>query len=656
MVLPAPNLDDRHFQNLVDDAKRLVQQRCPEWTDHNVSDPGVTLIEAFAQMVDQLIYRLNRVPDRNYIKFLELIGVELRPPAAARGRVTFWLSAPQPQTVLVRAESEVATPRTDVEDPVVFSTVSDLNIVPCSFERAGAMATGGELVDHSIALRAGGEFECFQTSPQPGDALLIGLSNAVPSCAVVVRMNCRVRGVGVRPDWPPLIWEAWTGSGWTPCDLEKDDTGGLNKAGDVILHVPDRHETSILARNRAGWLRCRLLVPEEGQPTYTASPRILSVSAFTIGGTARTVHAEVVRFEDLGISDGTPAQRFGLQRRPVVPWEEAGVLQVIDTTGATEWSAIEHFAESGPQDTVFHIDAFAGEVVFGPAVRQGDGTVRQYGAVPAKGAHLLLSVYRTGGGVRGNVATGQVRVLKTSVPYVARVENRSPAIGGARAEDIEDAKLRGPLVLRSRGRAVTAEDFVELTKQVAPEIARVHCVGVGVGDADGGGGGGGGGVKVLLVPFVDGDEVGRIRRDDLVPLAESLDRIGAYLEERRLVGTRMVIEPPEYQWITAVISVRARARYRPEDVRREVLTAVYRLFDPLRGGPEGMGWPLGRSVQAHEVNATLARIPGVDMAEEISVQLFPADPATGRRGSAVQRLPLSPTALVFSYEHQVRVR
>ena len=56
-MLPAPNLDDRHFQDLVDDAKRLVQQRCPEWTDHNVSDPGVTLIEAFAQMVDQLLER-----------------------------------------------------------------------------------------------------------------------------------------------------------------------------------------------------------------------------------------------------------------------------------------------------------------------------------------------------------------------------------------------------------------------------------------------------------------------------------------------------------------------------------------------------------------------------------------------------------------------
>src|SRR5687767_4857418 len=143
-MLPAPNLDDRRFQDLVDEAKRLVQRRCPEWTDHNVSDPGVTLIEAFAQMADQLVYRLNRVPDRNYVKFLELLGLDLRPPSAARGEVTFWLSAPQPQVVLVRADTEVATPRTDVEDPVVFSTTEELRIVPCSATAAGSMPAGQE--------------------------------------------------------------------------------------------------------------------------------------------------------------------------------------------------------------------------------------------------------------------------------------------------------------------------------------------------------------------------------------------------------------------------------------------------------------------------------------------------------------------------------
>ena len=86
MSLPIPNLDDRRFQDLVDDAKRMVQQRCPEWTDHNVSDPGVTLIETFAFMTDELLYRLNRVPDRLYITFLDLLGVTLHPPTAGPRR------------------------------------------------------------------------------------------------------------------------------------------------------------------------------------------------------------------------------------------------------------------------------------------------------------------------------------------------------------------------------------------------------------------------------------------------------------------------------------------------------------------------------------------------------------------------------------------
>ena len=132
MALPVPNLDDRRFQDLVDDAKRLVAQKCPEWTDHNVSDPGVTLIELFAWMTDQLLYRLNRVPDRLYVKFLELIGVHLFPATAARGEVTFWLSAPQPDVVRIAAGTQVATIRTESDEAIVFTSLDDLPVVPCA--------------------------------------------------------------------------------------------------------------------------------------------------------------------------------------------------------------------------------------------------------------------------------------------------------------------------------------------------------------------------------------------------------------------------------------------------------------------------------------------------------------------------------------------
>ena len=83
MAIPLPNLDDRRWSDLVDQGRALIPLYAPEWTDHNVSDPGVTLIETFAFVVDQVLYRLNRVPERSYVTFLELMGVELFAPSRA---------------------------------------------------------------------------------------------------------------------------------------------------------------------------------------------------------------------------------------------------------------------------------------------------------------------------------------------------------------------------------------------------------------------------------------------------------------------------------------------------------------------------------------------------------------------------------------------
>src|SRR3954470_14032755 len=122
MRIPTPNLDDHTFQQLVDEAKRHVQRRCPTWTNHNVSDPGVTLIEAFAWMTDLLLYRLNRVPDRNYVKFLELLGVGLFPPSAARADISFRLSSHQEVPPRIAAGT-VVSPRRTAGTPVTsFST------------------------------------------------------------------------------------------------------------------------------------------------------------------------------------------------------------------------------------------------------------------------------------------------------------------------------------------------------------------------------------------------------------------------------------------------------------------------------------------------------------------------------------------------------
>jgi predicted phage baseplate assembly protein len=254
MALPAPELDDRRFQEFVDEAKRYVRRRCPEWTDHNVSDPGVTLIETFAFMTEQLCYRLNRVPDRLYVKFLELLGVRMMPPTPARVPVTFWLSTPARSPLVLRAGTKVATTRTEGDEAVVFTTLADLAVVPSAIHAVRRITENGVGSENeTTAFELGETFTAFSEPPRIGDSLLIGLHDPAPACAVRVDVDCETEGVGVNPRHPPLVWEAWTGGDWTGCEVTTDETGGLNRGGRVVVHVPPTHEVRLIDEQRAGW-------------------------------------------------------------------------------------------------------------------------------------------------------------------------------------------------------------------------------------------------------------------------------------------------------------------------------------------------------------------------------------------------------------------
>ncbi|MEZ0094240.1 putative baseplate assembly protein [Streptacidiphilus sp. EB129] len=647
MALPSPNLDDRRFQQFVDDAKRYIQQRAPEWTDHNVSDPGVTLIETVAHMADQVVYRLNRVPEKNHLAFLDLIGITRFPPSAARTDVTFWLSAPLDEAVRVPLGTEVATARTESEEAAVFATERELVVVSSELSYLVVQHHGESVVDRTSDLAEGKDLLCFAESPQPGDCLLLGLSAAVPHCAVALTLDSRVDGVGVDPRQPPLVWEAWTPDGWSACEVDRDGTGGLNRPGEVVLHVPGGHTLSRFGRREAGWLRCRVTDPLPDQPFYTTSPTVRSAEAFTIGGTTRVVHSETVRDEGLGESTGLPGQRLRLAHAPVVGDVPPLLLQVAEDDGWADWEVVPHFTTSGPDDRHLTLDATTGEIAFGPAVREPDGTLRQYGGVPSKGAFIRARRYRTGGGRAGNVARGAVQVLRSSVPYVSEVVNREAAGGGVDGETVAEAKARAPITLRAQDRAVTLRDYEELARRAAPETARITCL---EGDPDQHGAHA---VRVLVVPQAVPDPGGRLRFEQLVPGDALLERITRYLDDRRLIGTRLAVGPPYYQGVTVVATVHAFRGTDTDRVRRQAHDALYRHLDPLVGGAHGTGWPFGRPVQSGEVFAVLQRVPGIELVDE--VLLHPADPLTGKRGDATERINLDAPSLVFSFDHRVRV-
>jgi predicted phage baseplate assembly protein len=565
----------------------------------------------------------------------------------AKAPVTFWLSGPAVTSVGIPTGTAVATVRTDFDDSIVFSTREDLQIVPCALQDVATLADGENRSElRTEQLKMSTAFRAFSEVPVVGETLLIGLTNPVPRCVVRLDVSATVEGVGVHPDFPPIEWEAWTGEQWERCRVTHDSTLALNTDGRILIHVPPGHDASVIDGVLASWLRARVIEVPEDAPKYSASPIISSVAASTVGGTVDAIHADISEGEILGDSDGVPGQEFEIASKPILAGAGAPVLETMSDDGWVQWDAVEHFADSTPEDRHFILDAVSGTVRFGPAIREEDGTLRQYGAVPPRGMGIRLRGHAVGGGRTGNVARGAIQTLKSSIPFVESVENLEAAQGGVEGETIEQAKARGPILLRTRSRAVTAEDYEAIALETAPELARVECVTAGEDDVAAGS------LRVLVVPAAAQDG-GRIEFAELVPSEETLQRISERLDEVRLIGTRVSVEPPSYRGVTVVARVIARPKADVERIQKEALEALYGYLNPISGGPDGDGWPFGRPVQSGEVYGLLQRIRGVDMVED--ARLFGANPVTGERGKETRKLELDPYSLLFSYEHQVRV-
>ena len=151
MPVVPPRLDDLDFATIETMLRTRIPVVAPEWTDHNDSDPGITLIQLFAHLAEQVGYRLNRVPDKTYVELLKLVGVQLRASVAASALMAFFLAKPERATsVLIPAGSKIAGDGAGGE-AVNFETDHGLDIIPAQL--AALITTRGEIV----TLNASGE-------------------------------------------------------------------------------------------------------------------------------------------------------------------------------------------------------------------------------------------------------------------------------------------------------------------------------------------------------------------------------------------------------------------------------------------------------------------------------------------------------------------
>jgi predicted phage baseplate assembly protein len=370
----------------------------------------------------------------------------------------------------------------------------------------------------------------------------------------------------------------------------------------------------------------------------------------SIGGTIQATHSTLVVNELIGRTSGMPGESFQLQNSLILPRTEEEYLEVFEPDGEwTGWTEVTTFLDSGPDDRHYMIDGVTGTLRFGPTIREQDGREVAHGRTPARGSALRFTRYRYGGGIRGNVGANTLTVLRSSIPYIREVTNRIPASGGLDPETLDAARLRVPEAVKTRDRAITASDYEFLAREASRRVARARCIQVrmdGTGSSVPPGT-----VELLIVPLLPPDYPRTV--ETLQPAPELLEEVREYLDERRLLGTQLVVDGPAYVGVSIEATILVQRHRRADDVRAAVAERIREYLDPLFGGPDGTGWPFGRDLYLSEMQSVVQSVPGVEYAQDVT--LYQVDIQTGQSRAAGQSITVADDVLLLSYEHVVTV-
>jgi predicted phage baseplate assembly protein len=612
-----PNLDDRLWSDLVAEALALVPSYAPQWNDLNPSDMGVALVELFAWLVEGLIYRLNRVPDNNYIAFLNLLGITLDPPTPASVYLTF---TAQPSAVVVPKGTQAQTLSTESDTPIVFETDEQVSILPIN------LTTVLKLTNTTYTSASA----LFAAPPDGGDTITIANGQTMTLClgfdqatAAEIRLILRLfRPVrldsGVAEASATWLYSTAGASpaAWPKIPSVTDNTSGLEQDGDVRFTPPGNWASLIPANWPATpttpadnatdslfWIGIQIA-------NLIATPISIGITHLLFNAASATNALTIRLAEPLGVSDGTPFQVFSLKYQPLytTPNTDSPYDHLVVQVDGVIWAAIDEFPAG--QGNYYRINPVAGEVSFG---NFNSATLTGNGSVPIIGANIVAQTYRyVAGGASGNVGPGTITGMRIPVIGTTGVTNYAAAYDGADEESIEDGKRRAPEALKTRDRAVTVEDYENLAMAVSTDIKKVRCLPPRMHEADEPGGApwhvgdpwtfagllrAAGNVNVIVV-----SDLGHQEPRPLPPAA-LLRQVQQELDRKRDVTSQLRVTGPVY--LPVLVNVQAFVWTKAINaglisgalaLQTQLLQSINRFLHPLTGNLDSNGWEVGASV------------------------------------------------------------
>jgi len=671
--LPVPVLDDRTYDQFVAELLGRIPAYTPEWTNQQASDPGVTLLELFSFLGENLLYRFNQIPDATRLWLLRMLQVPPQPARPSGGLIT--LSQQSPSLDPPPQVNQASTVRAGT---LPFETLNDVTSLPVTARAVAKMPapapTTPELVaavERAIDARGGlaqSEQPVFY-APQtlktsPG-------ATGVDSLQVAQSVNgtlwlAVIAADGVSPadlltpasplDGAPLSVGLWLTDQY-PTMAQADPCGGLNPPAPASQAAP---------APTINWQISVAHTADDGDPAYVqAELDGDSTTGLTTGGvvTIRVpagltaggwpVGTVTPPSPDLaGTGDWPPVLD---DNPPVVFWLRAypanAATAIPDLSFAgVNVAAVDQMQTAGPEFvgtgngmasqqlslvngsvdpaslvlqveeqqvwvTWTRVDTLAGA---GPNDRvylldAASGTVTcgdtMRGRAFQVGQRIRALSYRCGGGSAGNVAPGAISTIDGAAAVT--VTNPFALAGGADAETIDQAMTRIPAELSNHDRAVTASDFAQLA--AIQGVGRAECL------------------PHFYPPTLDQQAAGVVTvivwpsADPLHPGAPVPDRallsaVCAQLDPRRLVTTELYVVPPTYHQIAVSVGVHAQPGYSGNAVCSWVQTVLTQYLSPMPPqGPAGAGWPLGRQVFGPELMAAALQVEGIDYLEPVQL-------------------------------------
>lgn len=676
MPLPSPVLDNRSFEQLRDELIRRIPVYNPEWTDHNASDPGVTLVELFAFLGEQLLFQFNQIPEATQLAFLNLLDVPLRAKTPARSLIA--LVAERPGGVRIDPGSEAKAGK------VAFETATEVTVWPVSTRAVAKIAdvdpkegddeevaAYAQFVVDGLELDERGERPVYyvpQEVSRDGQGLPVDFDASVDRTLWIAIVGERgadrqalegqLLNIGFAPDpvQRPLAefteqdacpgegfevdarsvqWEISTGELddegrplYQRVAVEHDSTRGLRDQGVLRLRIPKESPTDFPLEDPdlAGTGERPPPLSDEPEPANPADPENLE-GRVLFWLRARRLDGEDESFGGIAfiganatdvVQQKTASTEF-LGRGNGQPRQRFELVQrhVIEQTLSLEIEAEDGWAEWSEVATFERSGPDDRHYVLdGEAgvVELGNGL---RGAPAQIGQRVRARSYRYGGGAEGNVAAGAIdRMPGKGVEVLYSLPGR----GGADAETVPAALERIPGALRRLDRAVTAGDFKEHAVATAGAgiaraevLPRFHAPTLRKETP--------GVVSVVVWPESDPRHPSAPRpdRSALQAVCENLDR-------RRLITTELYVVPPTYRPIAVAVGLRVTPGFGVDAVRHWVELVLRQYLAPLPPyGPSGDGWPLGRRVHGPELEAAALQVDGVEYLEDLRVGQRDAD-------------------------------